>query len=59
MVYDFLPILQGELVALGLRYRVVTEQMSSDAEAPSALGFDVRLTQRKRSWSKGALPRMT
>jgi hypothetical protein len=45
VVYDFLPMLQAELVALGLHYTVVTEQVTSDAEAPSALGFDVRLTQ--------------
>jgi hypothetical protein len=55
VVYDFLQILQDELVALGLHYSVVIAQATFDGEVPTALGFDVRLTQRNAILAKSGL----
>jgi endonuclease/exonuclease/phosphatase family metal-dependent hydrolase len=46
VVYDSTEVLLKELSALGQRYRVVAGRDWFDYEAPTALGFDVRLTQR-------------
>ncbi|MGH9944922.1 MAG: hypothetical protein ACRD9R_21440, partial [Pyrinomonadaceae bacterium] len=46
VLYDFLQSLQSELNALGLEYSVVVAQSEFDAEVPSALGFDLRVTLR-------------
>ena len=56
VVYDFLPILMDALAARGLAYRVVISQFTSDGEVPTALGFDVRLTQRNVILAKAGLP---
>ena len=42
-VYDFLATLRGEL---GSRYRLGNVQNEADIEAPTSLGYDVRLTMR-------------
>lgn len=44
-VYDSLAMLTAELKKLGQSYRVVAKRPWFDYEAPTALGFDVRLTQ--------------
>ena len=46
VVYDSTEVLLRELRALGQRYRVVAGRDWFDYEAPTALGFDVRLVQR-------------
>jgi endonuclease/exonuclease/phosphatase family metal-dependent hydrolase len=46
VVYDFLALLQRRLRRAGLRYRVAAHQRNSDVEAPTTLGYDVRLTDR-------------
>jgi hypothetical protein len=46
VVYDFLASLQTELKNLGLNYTVVKIQPDLDAELPSTLGVDIRLTWR-------------
>jgi endonuclease/exonuclease/phosphatase family metal-dependent hydrolase len=46
VVYDSTEVLLKELAALGQRYRVVAGRDWFDYEAPTALGFDVRLIQR-------------
>ena len=46
VAFDALQSLLDELNQLGLHYAVVATQTNLDAEAPSALGFDVRLTNR-------------
>lgn len=56
VVYDFLASLQIELTNLGLQYSVVQVQSELDAEVPSALGFDIRLTQRDVILAKAGLP---
>jgi endonuclease/exonuclease/phosphatase family metal-dependent hydrolase len=43
--FDYLPSLQKDLKALGQNYSVVTTLSELDAEAPSTLGFDVRLVR--------------
>jgi endonuclease/exonuclease/phosphatase family metal-dependent hydrolase len=45
-IYDSTGVLLRELRALGARYRVVRARDWFDFEAPTALGFDVRLIQR-------------
>lgn len=45
VVYDFLALLLGELDH-GDQYRPVVVQQEADLEAPTALGFDIRLTMR-------------
>lgn len=44
-VYDSLQILTAELKTRGASYKVVAKRPWFDYEAPTALGFDVRLTQ--------------
>jgi endonuclease/exonuclease/phosphatase family metal-dependent hydrolase len=44
--YDFLAILDGELHRAGLRYELAVVHQNVDIEVPSALGFDVRYTDR-------------
>jgi hypothetical protein len=46
VVYDFVASLQTELKNLGLNYTVVRIQPDLDAELPSTLGVDIRLTWR-------------
>jgi endonuclease/exonuclease/phosphatase family metal-dependent hydrolase len=46
VVYDFLDLLMQRLAARGLDYTVVIKQSNFDAEVPTALGYDIRLTQR-------------
>jgi endonuclease/exonuclease/phosphatase family metal-dependent hydrolase len=46
VVYDSTELLLDELANLGQRYRVIAGRDWFDFEAPTALGFDVRLTQR-------------
>jgi endonuclease/exonuclease/phosphatase family metal-dependent hydrolase len=46
VVYDSTQLLLKELADRGQRYRVVAGRDWFDFEAPTALGFDVRLTQR-------------
>jgi endonuclease/exonuclease/phosphatase family metal-dependent hydrolase len=43
--FDYLPSLQKDLKALGQNYSVVTTLSELNAEAPSSLGFDVRLVR--------------
>jgi len=43
---DFVQSLLDELAGLGLRYRAVAIVPGLDAQVPSALGFDVRLTNQ-------------
>ena len=44
---DFVQILLDELAGRGLHYEVVVQSIGFDAELPSALGFDVRHTDRE------------
>src|SRR5215211_5649682 len=46
VVYDFLKILRRRLRRDGLRYRVAARLSNSDVEAPTTLGYDVRVTGR-------------
>ncbi len=46
IIYDSTEVLLKELANLGQRYRVIAGRDWFDFEAPTALGFDVRLTQR-------------
>jgi endonuclease/exonuclease/phosphatase family metal-dependent hydrolase len=46
VTFDALQSLLLELRKLGMHYTAVAIQTNIDAEAPSALGFDVRLTDR-------------
>lgn len=56
IAYDFLAILMGELAERGLSYDVVATTTSFDAELPSALGVDVRLTDRDVILARTELP---
>lgn len=56
VAYDFLAILQAEMASRGLQYAVVTQQDEFDAEVPSALGYDIRLTLRDVILAKSDLP---
>jgi len=56
VVYDFLASLQDELTYLGLHYSVVIVQTEFDAEGPSTLGFDIRMTLRDVILAKANLP---
>jgi endonuclease/exonuclease/phosphatase family metal-dependent hydrolase len=47
VVYDFVEILQAELVARGLDYTAVVVRTGSDVELPSLTGDDLRLTDRQ------------
>lgn len=44
---DYVQILLDALAARGLAYKVVTQSVGFDIELPSALGFDVRHTDRE------------
>jgi endonuclease/exonuclease/phosphatase family metal-dependent hydrolase len=44
---DYVQILLDALAARGLHYEVVVQSINFDAELPSALGFDVRHTDRE------------
>ena len=44
---DFLELLEAELAALGLDYRVVASVENTDIEVPTATGDDIRLTDRE------------
>jgi endonuclease/exonuclease/phosphatase family metal-dependent hydrolase len=44
---DYVQILLDALTARGLHYQVVVQSIGFDAELPSALGFDVRHTDRE------------
>jgi len=46
VVLDYVQILLDALAARGQRYEVVLQSINFDAELPSALGFDVRHTDR-------------
>ncbi|GBD45486.1 hypothetical protein HRbin41_00293 [bacterium HR41] len=46
VVYDYLALLLRELARAKLRYRVAAVQREADIEAPTSLGYDVRLTMR-------------
>lgn len=56
VVYDYLQILLDELAAQGNPYTVLVAQFTADGEVPTALGFDVRLTQRNAILVKAGLP---
>jgi endonuclease/exonuclease/phosphatase family metal-dependent hydrolase len=43
VLYDFLKILQKEIKAKKLSYKVVSDQTELDVEVPSAEGYDLRL----------------
>ena len=47
VAYDYLALLRSELAALGVPYDVAVTRVDFDAEVPTALGHDVRLTQRQ------------
>jgi hypothetical protein len=47
VVLDYVQILLNALAARGLHYEVVVQSINFDAELPSALGFDVRHTDRE------------
>jgi endonuclease/exonuclease/phosphatase family metal-dependent hydrolase len=47
VVLDYVQILLDALTARGLHYEVVVQSNNFDAELPSALGFDVRHTDRE------------
>jgi endonuclease/exonuclease/phosphatase family metal-dependent hydrolase len=46
VVHDYLAALQAALAARGLRYAAVATVVNGDHELPTALGFDVRATDR-------------
>jgi endonuclease/exonuclease/phosphatase family metal-dependent hydrolase len=46
VVQDFLQLLRTELAARGLRYKVAQQNQNVDAEVPTALGYDVRVSDR-------------
>ncbi len=46
VAYDFLTLLLDALAARGITYDAVVVQQEADLEAPTILGFDIRLTQR-------------
>ena len=46
VTFDLLQSLLQELAARGVRYEAVAVKPGLDAEAPTALGFNVRLTMR-------------
>jgi endonuclease/exonuclease/phosphatase family metal-dependent hydrolase len=56
VTFDFLDILRGELAERGLDYDVKATSVNADIEAPSASGFDVRLTDRDVILARGDLP---
>jgi endonuclease/exonuclease/phosphatase family metal-dependent hydrolase len=55
-VFDFLEMLLDDLAAQGTPYTVVTSATNASAEVPSALGFDVKSTDRDVILAKAGLP---
>jgi len=55
-VFDFLEMLLDELAANGTPYTVVTSAINVSAETPTALGFDVKSTDRDVILAKANLP---
>jgi endonuclease/exonuclease/phosphatase family protein len=53
---DYLQLLLDALSARGLEYQVVAQSIGFDAELPSALGFDVRHTDREVILARADLP---
>ena len=53
---DFVQILLDALAARGLDYKVVVQSNNFDVELPSALGFDVRHTDREVILARADLP---
>jgi len=47
VVYDYIELLQAELVVRGLDYDVVVVRSGSDVELPSTTGDDVRITDHQ------------
>jgi endonuclease/exonuclease/phosphatase family metal-dependent hydrolase len=56
VVFDFLDMLLDELAAQGTPYTVVTSATNVSAEVPTALGFDVRATDRDVLLARSDLP---
>jgi endonuclease/exonuclease/phosphatase family metal-dependent hydrolase len=56
ILFDFLEMLLDELAAQGTPYRVVTSATNVSAEVPTALGFDVKSTDRDVVLAKADLP---
>jgi endonuclease/exonuclease/phosphatase family metal-dependent hydrolase len=56
VTYDYLVLLQAELAALGMTFDVAVKRIEFDAEVPTALGHDVRLTQRDAILVRAGLP---
>jgi endonuclease/exonuclease/phosphatase family metal-dependent hydrolase len=57
VAFDFLDILLDALAERGLHYEPVSVVENFDGEAPTALGFDVRLTDRDVILVRGDLPK--
>jgi hypothetical protein len=55
-VFDFLQMLLQELTAQGTPYTMVTSATNATAEVPTALGFDVKLTDHDVILAKANLP---
>jgi hypothetical protein len=55
-VFDFLEMLLDELAAQGTPYTAVTSATNVSAEVPTALGFDVKSTDRDVILAKANLP---
>jgi len=56
VAYDFLEILLDALEERGLQYEPVSIVENFDGEAPTALGFDARLTDRDVILARAGLP---
>ena len=56
VVNDFLALLRAELADRGTPYDVVGSVVNSDIEAPTALGFDARVTDRDVILARAGLP---
>lgn len=57
VVGDYLELLLAALEARGLEYTPVAINVNADVEAPSALGLDVRATDRDVILARGRIPR--
>ena len=55
-VFDFLQMLLGDLALQGTPYTLVTSATNVSAEVPTALGFDVKATDRDVILAKANLP---
>jgi endonuclease/exonuclease/phosphatase family metal-dependent hydrolase len=56
VVYDYLPTLLDALTAQGLHYSALVTLDTTDVQVPTALGFNIRLTQRNVILAKVGLP---